>query len=51
MISVDLFRSAGGMTLGAKLAGIKMAFTVEADDSFRNDIRKLRNILVEETGY
>jgi DNA (cytosine-5)-methyltransferase 1 len=60
MIGVDLFCGAGGMTLGAKLAGIKVVFAVEADphaaetyaanhpevNLFRNDIRKLREIPV-----
>jgi DNA (cytosine-5)-methyltransferase 1 len=31
MIGVDLFCGAGGMTLGAKMAGIHVAFAVEAD--------------------
>lgn len=31
MIGIDLFSGAGGMTLGAKLAGIKVAIAVESD--------------------
>ncbi len=31
MIGVDLFCGAGGMTLGAKMAGIDVMFAVEAD--------------------
>lgn len=60
MIGVDLFCGAGGMTLGAKLAGIKVVFAVESDPHaaetyaanhpkvklFRNDIRKLKKIPV-----
>ncbi len=55
MIGVDLFCGAGGMTLGAKLAGIEVVFAVEAEvnasltymtnhpevELFRFDIRKL----------
>jgi DNA (cytosine-5)-methyltransferase 1 len=62
MIGVDLFCGAGGMTLGAKLAGIQVVFAVEADphaartyaanhpevNLFRNDIRKLRKIPVRK---
>ncbi len=60
MIGVDLFAGAGGLTLGAKQAGIKVVFAVESDPHaaetyavnhpdvqlFRNDIRKLRKIPV-----
>jgi len=60
MIGVDLFCGAGGMTLGAKLAGINVVFAVESDPHaaatytanhpevtlFQNDIRKLPNIPV-----
>jgi DNA (cytosine-5)-methyltransferase 1 len=60
MIGVDLFSGAGGMSLGAKLAGIKVVFAVESDSHaaetyaanhpevqlFRNDIRKLTAIPV-----
>ena len=31
MVGVDLFCGAGGMTLGAKLAGIHVSFAVESD--------------------
>ena len=31
MIGIDLFSGAGGMTLGAKAAGIKVAFAIEKD--------------------
>jgi DNA (cytosine-5)-methyltransferase 1 len=65
MIGVDLFAGAGGMTLGAKLAGVKVAFAVEADEHaaetyaanhpevklYRKDIRKLRKIPVRKRGY
>ena len=58
MIGVDLFCGAGGMTLGAKLAGIHVVFSVEADphaaatyaanhpevNLFQRDIRRLREI-------
>jgi DNA (cytosine-5)-methyltransferase 1 len=58
MIGVDLFCGAGGMTLGAKLAGVDVVFAVEADEHaadtyalnhpevnlFRKDIRKLKEI-------
>lgn len=58
IIGVDLFAGAGGLTLGAKLAGIEVVFAVEADPHaadtyaanhpevrlFRNDIRKLKRI-------
>lgn len=61
MIGVDLFCGAGGMTLGAKLAGIDVVFAVEADphaaetyaanhpevELFRNDIRKLLKIPIQ----
>jgi DNA (cytosine-5)-methyltransferase 1 len=60
MIGVDLFCGAGGMTLGAKLAGIRVAFAVEADphaaatyaanhpevNLCQKDIRRLRSIPV-----
>jgi len=60
MIGVDLFCGAGGMTLGAKLAGIDVVYAVESNphaaatyaanhpkvNLFRNDIRKLRKIPV-----
>jgi DNA (cytosine-5)-methyltransferase 1 len=60
MIGVDLFCGAGGMTLGAKLAGVNVVFAVESDPHaaetyavnhsevklFRKDIRKLRKIPV-----
>lgn len=62
MIGVDLFCGAGGMTLGAKLAGINVVFAVESDPHaaetyaanhpevqlFRKDIRKLRKIPVSK---
>jgi DNA (cytosine-5)-methyltransferase 1 len=55
MIGADLFCGAGGMTLGAKMAGIHVTFAVEADPHaaatyaanhpevriWREDIRKL----------
>jgi DNA (cytosine-5)-methyltransferase 1 len=58
MIGVDLFCGAGGMTLGAKLAGLEVVFAVEADpraaetyaanhpevNLFKSDIRKLKQI-------
>jgi len=58
MIGVDLFCGAGGMTLGAKMAGINVVFAVEADPHaattyaanhpdvllFNRDIRKLQQI-------
>ncbi|MGN6552294.1 MAG: DNA cytosine methyltransferase, partial [Verrucomicrobiota bacterium] len=58
MIGVDLFCGAGGMSLGAKMAGINMVFAVEAEphaaetysanhpevNLYRKDIRKLREI-------
>jgi DNA (cytosine-5)-methyltransferase 1 len=58
MIGVDLFCGAGGMTLGAKLAGINVVFAVESDPHaaktyaanhpevklFQKDIRKLRKV-------
>jgi DNA (cytosine-5)-methyltransferase 1 len=64
MIGVDLFSGAGGMTLGAKLAGVNVVFAVEADrhaaltyatnhpevELFADDIRKLRNIPVKAKG-
>jgi DNA (cytosine-5)-methyltransferase 1 len=64
LIGVDLFCGAGGMTLGAKLAGIDVVFAVEADDHaaktyaanhpevtlFADDIRKLREIPVVAPG-
>lgn len=60
MIGVDLFSGAGGMTLGAKLAGINVLYAVESNSHaaatyaanhptvklFQNDIRKLRKIPV-----
>src|SRR5580693_1753603 len=64
MIGVDLFCGAGGMTLGAKLAGVNVVFAVEADPHaartyttnhpevtlFADDIRKLTRIPVEAKG-
>jgi len=64
MIGVDLFSGAGGMTLGAKLAGVNVVFAVEADrhaaltyafnhpgvELFADDIRKLRKIPVSTEG-
>jgi DNA (cytosine-5)-methyltransferase 1 len=58
MIGVDLFCGAGGMTLGAKLAGIDVVFAVEADphaaetysanhpevNLFQKDVRSLSQI-------
>ncbi|MES2661169.1 MAG: DNA cytosine methyltransferase [Verrucomicrobiota bacterium] len=58
IVGVDLFAGAGGMTQGAKMAGIDVAFAVEADhhaaktyranhpevDLYAKDIRKLRKI-------
>jgi len=58
MIGIDLFCGAGGMTLGAKQAGIDVKFAVEFDKYaaltysnnnsevtvFNDDIRKLKNI-------
>lgn len=63
-IGVDLFCGAGGMTLGAKMAGIDVVFAVEADAHaaktyavnhpevtlFADDIRKLRRIPIEAAG-
>jgi DNA (cytosine-5)-methyltransferase 1 len=60
MVGVDLFCGAGGMTLGAKLAGIRVAFAVESDFHaaetyrtnhpevrlFQKDIRSLKKIPV-----
>lgn len=60
MIGVDLFCGAGGMTLGAKMAGIRVMFAVEADrhaadtyaanhpevNLFRGDIRRVAEIPV-----
>jgi DNA (cytosine-5)-methyltransferase 1 len=64
MIGVDLFSGAGGMTLGAKLAGVNVVFAVEADphaaqtyrtnhpevNLFADDIRKLKKIPVSVKG-
>jgi DNA (cytosine-5)-methyltransferase 1 len=64
MIGVDLFAGAGGLTLGAKQAGINVVFAVEADPNaqstyavnhpeiklFRDDIRKLKKISVKKNG-
>lgn len=58
IVGIDLFSGAGGMTLGAKMAGIDVAFAVEADPHaaktyaanhpevhlYAKDIRKLRAI-------
>jgi DNA (cytosine-5)-methyltransferase 1 len=58
MIGVDLFCGAGGMTLGAKMAGIEVVFAVESDPHaattyavnhpevslYKGDIRRLRQI-------
>ncbi|MFB9862261.1 DNA cytosine methyltransferase [Rufibacter immobilis] len=58
MIGIDLFSGAGGMTLGAKQAGINVQFAVEYDkhagqtykynnddvELFNDDIRKLTNL-------
>jgi DNA (cytosine-5)-methyltransferase 1 len=64
MIGADLFSGAGGLTLGAKQAGIKVVFAVEADHHaaktyvanhpevqlFEDDIRKLRRIPFQKNG-
>ena len=64
IIGVDLFAGAGGMTLGAKLAGVEVAFAVEADPHpaetyaanhpevklYCHDIRKLEKIPVRKGG-
>ncbi|MDD5015007.1 MAG: DNA cytosine methyltransferase [Atribacterota bacterium] len=61
MIGIDLFSGAGGMTLGATMAGVDVKFAVEYDkyagltylrnnpnvELFNNDIRKLRRIPIK----
>ena len=64
MIGVDLFSGAGGLTLGAKQAGVRVVFAVESDPHavaaykanhpevglFAKDIRKLRRIPIKKNG-
>jgi DNA (cytosine-5)-methyltransferase 1 len=65
MIGIDLFSGAGGMSLGARLAGIDVQVAVEADPRaaqtylhnhqpkygmFADDIRKFRKIDIEKKG-
>jgi len=64
MVGVDLFCGAGGMTLGAKLAGIRVSFAVEADvraaatyalnhpevELFAGDIRDVNTLLQAPVG-
>lgn len=60
MIGIDLFSGAGGMTLGAKMAGIKVHYAVEVEPNaaetysynnkdvslLQNDIRKIKSLPV-----
>jgi DNA (cytosine-5)-methyltransferase 1 len=64
MIGVDLFCGAGGMTLGAKMAGVKVMFAVESDPHaaktysinhpevtvYSKDIRTLKRIPISQRG-
>ena len=64
MIGVDLFAGAGGLTLGAKLAGIKVAMAIEQDSfaaaTYRlnhpevllleSDIREIKEISIDSAG-
>jgi DNA (cytosine-5)-methyltransferase 1 len=62
MIGIDLFSGAGGMSLGARMAGVDVQIAVEADPSaaatyyhnhsdvnlFSDDIRKFRKINIQK---
>ena len=63
--AIDLFAGAGGMSLGAQLAGIDVVLAVEADPYaaktyaanhanttvFNDDVRRLNRLAVPSCGY